>query len=135
MGLSTRGVYGLSALYYILLNSHLNAVQASEIAKAIDVPQNYLEQLLFILRNRGFLVSVRGPKGGYRLADGAENTPIKDIFDILESSWNKRCYTQSPALNLFWEESYKKIREIYNMSLKELIRYEELISSKNMYYI
>ncbi len=34
MGISTRGVYGLGALYYILLNSHTNAVQASEIARA-----------------------------------------------------------------------------------------------------
>ncbi|MDE5816016.1 MAG: Rrf2 family transcriptional regulator [Helicobacter sp.] len=135
MGISTRGVYGLGALYYILLNSHTNAVQASEIARAIDVPQNYLEQLLFVLRNKGYLTSTRGPKGGYKLAEGTENVPIRDFLDVLEGAWIKKIQTQSPALNLFWADSQEKIRTIYGTTLKDLIRYEEKISNQNMYYI
>lgn len=135
MGISTRGVYGLSALYYILLNAQTQAVQANEIAKAIDVSQNYLEQLLFVLRNKGCLVSVRGPKGGYQLAQGAENRPIKEFLDILETNWLKPIETKSSALNLFWQDTQEKIRSIYNMPLKDLLKYEEVISNKHMYYI
>lgn len=135
MGISTRGIYGLGALYYILLHSHTTAVQASEIARAIDVPQNYLEQLLFVLRNKGYLTSTRGPKGGYKLAEGTENTPIKDFLDTLEGSWLKNIHTQSPALNLFWADTREKTRAIYNITLKELVYYEEKVSNQNMYYI
>ncbi len=135
MGISTRGIYGLSALYYILLNSQTQAVQASEIAKAIDVPQNYLEQLLFVLRNKGYLISVRGPKGGYKLAEETENKSLQELLDILEGNWLKQIETKSPALNLFWKETQGKIRSAYNLTLKDLLKYEEAVSHKNMYYI
>ncbi len=90
---------------------------------------------MFILRNKGYLTSTRGPKGGYKLAEGAENIPIRDFLDVLEGTWMKKIKTQSPALNLFWADTQEKVRALYSTTLKDLIRYEEKISNQNMYYI
>ncbi|RAX58225.1 hypothetical protein CCZ01_03895 [Helicobacter monodelphidis] len=136
MGISTRGIYGLSAVYYILLNSHERTVQAGEISKAIGVPQNYLEQLLFVLRNKNFLRSTRGPKGGYYIPEETKNLTIGTLLDTLENgSWHKEIETYSPALNLFWGDVNARINELYNIKLVDLLKYEERVLDQSMYHI
>lgn len=62
-----------------------------ELARAEDVPANYLVQILNELRSAGLILSRRGKQGGYMLARAPEEISIADIFqaidgELLESS-------------------------------------------------
>ena len=71
MKLSTKGRYGLKAILDIALYSKDDAIALSAIAERTKISLNYLEQLISKLRKAGLVNSVRGAKGGYRLAKDA----------------------------------------------------------------
>ena len=52
----------------------------AEIADRQDISLSYLEQLFAKLRRGGLVTSVRGPGGGYLLAQSAEETRISDVI-------------------------------------------------------
>jgi Rrf2 family protein len=77
MKLSKRGEYGLRAMIDLGIARELgrDLVQLNELAQNEKIPIKFLEQILLALKQGGFLESVRGKYGGYRLA-----RPAKDIF-------------------------------------------------------
>ncbi len=83
MKLSTRGKYGLYAMYYLAQHSGEGPQPLQDIA-TIGVPKLYLEQLLGNLRRAGLISSVRGAQGGYQLARQAEEITLLDIVDAME---------------------------------------------------
>ena len=100
--LSTKGMYGLSAMYELSLIKSEKPTQIKDISERAKIPQNYLEQLLVILRRAELVKSVRGAHGGYFLARSADDILVKDIFIALEGDL---IVTQqsidNPALELF----------------------------------
>ena len=81
--LSFGTIYGLEALIYIL---NKNAcVSIKDIASKKNIPENYLEQIMRILKKAGLIKSIRGAKGGYILNCEPEKITIGDILKILEN--------------------------------------------------
>jgi Rrf2 family iron-sulfur cluster assembly transcriptional regulator len=66
--LSTTGEYALRAVLYIAQQSVDRPTPANEVAEALSLPQNYLSKTLNRLAREGILESLRGPRGGFRLA-------------------------------------------------------------------
>ena len=56
----------------------------AEIAAAEDMPRAYLEQLAFVLRDAGLVVSTRGAHGGYELARPPGSIPMSEVLRALE---------------------------------------------------
>lgn len=135
-GISTKGIYGLGALYYLTLNIHKPSIQISEISQNTNIPQNYLEQILASLKKAGFLKSIRGPRGGYALAMPPENITVYEILEVLEGGLCMiECRTDIGALKLFWEDTHTKVKQVFSLTLKDLLKYEEIIQRGNMYFI
>lgn len=84
MKLSTRGRYGLRAMVDLAANSGEEAVCIQSIADRQKISESYLEQLVRLLRKAGLVQSVRGAKGGYRLARPAETISVGDVLRALE---------------------------------------------------
>ncbi len=83
MKLSTRGKYGLYAMYY--LAEHRNeGPQTLQSIASTGVPKQYLEQLLGNLRRAGLVASVRGAQGGYQIAKPPDQTTILEVIDAME---------------------------------------------------
>ncbi len=123
--ISTKGVYGLSAMYELSKHKLDSPMQIKDISQSTSIPQNYLEQLLGKLRKAGFVKSIRGAKGGYLLAKKPEDVLIKEILITLEGDLKiVDCKTENPVLNLFFEESKKNTQEIFNLTLAQLNEYE-----------
>ena len=80
MKLSTKGRYAVMAMVD-LANFHddTKPVALAEIAERQHISLSYLEQLFAKLRRGGIVKSVRGPGGGYMLAQPAANLRISDI--------------------------------------------------------
>jgi Rrf2 family protein len=82
--LSTKGRYGLKAMFDLALNYGEGPIALNNIAERQNISVHYLEQLIATLRKAGLVKSVRGAQGGYMLADKPDNITVGDILRILE---------------------------------------------------
>ena len=82
--ISTKGVYGLTAMYELSKHKEDTPMQIKDISANANIPQNYLEQLLSKLRRAELVNSTRGARGGYILAKSAKEIKIVDILIALE---------------------------------------------------
>lgn len=88
MKLSTKGRYAVTALADIALQGDDALVSLADIARRQDISLAYLEQLFVKLRKAGVVESVRGPGGGYRLAEGPAGTRISDVMAAVDERLN-----------------------------------------------
>jgi Rrf2 family protein len=59
-------------------------VKADDIARAQDIPHSFLENILVDLRRAGFVRSLRGQVGGYRMAAPPSSITIADVIRAVE---------------------------------------------------
>jgi len=84
MKLSTRGRYGIHAMYELAANYGGSPVSIKSVAEKQNIPEAYLEQLIAILRKDELVVSIRGAQGGYRLSRPPEEVTVGDVLRSLE---------------------------------------------------
>jgi Rrf2 family protein len=84
MKLSTKGKYGVRALFEIARNYQNGPLSIKEIAERQRISLSYLEQILHRLGKAGIIESVRGPHGGYELARKPADLTIGDVVRALE---------------------------------------------------
>lgn len=82
--LSTKGQYGVRAMFEVAMGYPDNPVTIKEISEKQDVSVPYLEQILNKLRKAGIIKSVKGPGGGYLLSRGPGAITIAAILNELE---------------------------------------------------
>lgn len=82
--LSSRGLYGLTAVLELGLRADTGPIQIKEIAAAHGIPQHYLEQILVALKKGGLVQSFRGNQGGYALNGRADQLRVYDVLACLE---------------------------------------------------
>lgn len=98
---STKGEYGVRLM--VQLGRHYGAGPASlaEIAAVEDMPRAYLEQLAFVLRDAGLVVSTRGAHGGYELARQPADINMSEVLRALEGPLAPMiCATDEPGHDL-----------------------------------
>ncbi|MET3726719.1 Rrf2 family protein [Fictibacillus halophilus] len=83
MKISSKGEYALRALI-VLGAQYPQLVQTKDIARETLVPSNYLEQILLLLKNLGYVKSKRGASGGYTLKIEPSQICIGDIVRDIE---------------------------------------------------
>ena len=59
-------------------------LKSEAIAKAQEIPRNFLENILLDLRHAELVVSQRGAEGGYRLGRSAEEISVADVIRAVE---------------------------------------------------
>lgn len=84
MRISSRGEYGVRALFDLALHYGQGPTPLKLIAERQDISEHYLEQLMAVLRKSGLVTSVRGAMGGYELALPPDRIRIGDIIRALE---------------------------------------------------
>lgn len=84
MKLSTRGRYGVTAIFELALNYGSGVVPLRDIARHQGISEPYLEQLAKTLRQAGLITSTRGAQGGYSLARPPEEITIAQVVEATE---------------------------------------------------
>ncbi len=84
MKLSTKGRYGVTAMYDLALHYGKGYVSLKSIAERQMLSETYLEQLIAQLRKAGLVKSSRGSRGGYSLSKDPSNIRVGDIIRVLE---------------------------------------------------
>jgi len=96
MWLNSTAQTALGAVMYIAEHGAEDPVRVDEIAGALRVPRNYLSKTLHRLTQAGVLRSVRGPKGGFQLADSPDRLSLKRIVRPFEPPGERRCLIGRP---------------------------------------
>ncbi len=84
MKVSTRGLYGVLAMFDLALQHRMGPVSVQSVSRRQRISVSYLEQLFNKLRRDGLVESVRGPGGGYRLNRKPKLIKIGDVIRSLE---------------------------------------------------
>ncbi|MBQ6675363.1 MAG: RrF2 family transcriptional regulator [Ruminococcus sp.] len=86
MKVSTKGRYALRMMYDMAINDNGSAMPLKDIAARQNISIKYLEQIVILLNRAGFVKSVRGAQGGYRLAHEPEYYTVGMILRLTEGS-------------------------------------------------
>lgn len=86
MRVSSRGEYGLRALYDLVEHYSEGPIPSADIAKRQRIPPNYLNQLLIVMRRSGLIHSERGRHGGHQLARPPQKITLSEAVHVLDGS-------------------------------------------------
>lgn len=86
MKLTKKGEYALRSLINLGIAAEVGRklVQVSELADSEQLPVKFLEQVMQALKEAGFVESVRGKFGGYRLAQPARKITIGAVVRLID---------------------------------------------------
>lgn len=119
---SSKGVYGLTAMVELAGKWNLGSTQIRDLAKPHGIPQHYLEQILVTLKKAGLVESYRGAQGGYALAQEPGNITVLDVLSSLEGRLEvvpeNEC---ARSLDFFWQDISTTIGAQLQMTLEELV--------------
>ncbi len=132
MKLSTRGRYGLRAICYIAENQDKGYISVSEISEKLNLSENYLEQLVRMLKKDSLIKSSRGPKGGYKINKNLDEITIGQIIRSLEGdmttsecvSGKVNCDDKCDAYDLFIKLDYLINQAIDSITLDNIVKHE-----------
>lgn len=86
MKVSTKGRYALRLMIDVAIHGVNSNVSIRDVAERQNISVKYLEQIVNILVRVGYLKSIRGAQGGYRLAKAPSEYTVGDILRITEGS-------------------------------------------------
>lgn len=95
MKVSRRTEYALRCVWRLALDER-RTVTLAELSETTATPAAFLAKLLQRLSAVGIVVSVRGAKGGFRLARPARETSLYDVYVAMEG---KRAARQQCAVS------------------------------------
>ena len=86
MKISTQGLYSLRLMLDLALHDTGEYIPLKEVAARQEISDKYLEQIITQLSRAGFVKSVRGAQGGYRLAESPAQYTVGRILRLMEGS-------------------------------------------------
>lgn len=131
MKLSTKGRYGLKAIYFLGKLNDGEIVSLKQLSAQTDVTMPYLEKLLGILKKNNLVDAIRGTNGGYKLSKKSNEITIGEILRALEGNIyladcnSGKCNrSDCPNYSIF-NYIYKKINSVFDeLTLEQMIKGE-----------
>ena len=128
---SKKVKYGLAALFELAKNYNMGFIQIKDIASTQKIPQNYLEQLLSILKKAGLVESMRGSQGGYKLNKPADQIKIIDIIEVLDGPLIiSETSRSNDILNIYWNQIETQFTNLFNDTLEKLVNEETKLNER-----
>jgi Rrf2 family protein len=78
----------------VLIAKSKDYVNVQKIAKVTSDSKHHIAKVMHILVREGFITSVRGPKGGFKLNKPPEEISLLDIYEAIEGKLES---TECPA--------------------------------------
>lgn len=132
MKISTKGRYAVRLMYDLALHHTGDWIALKDISRRQNISVKYLEQIVRQLSIRGYLKSLRGPKGGYQLARDPGEYTLYEILELTEGSLRpvacledevNQCerYHECPTIGI-WEGLGKVIYDYLNqITLEDVV--------------
>ncbi len=138
--ISTKGRYALRLMLDLAMHDSGGYIPIKEIAKRQSISEKYLEQIISILGRAGFVQSVRGAGGGYKLSHPLKSYTVGMILRLTEGSLApvacldnnvNTCDRSSQCATLMvWEKLYEAINGVVDsITLEDLVEYEKQLGT------
>ena len=135
MKISTKGRYALRLMLDLAMNDQGNPVRVREIVGRQGISDKYLEQIISILTKAGYVKSIRGPQGGYRLNKSAASYTVGSILRLTEGSLSpvacmedeiNLCGRNGDCMTLpLWEKLDEAIKNVVDhITLQDMIDWQ-----------
>lgn len=136
MKISTRGRYAVRVMLDLAANNTGEYIKVKQIAKRQEISEKYLEQIIAILNKAGYVKSVRGAQGGYKIAKDPSQYTVGMILRLTEGSLCpvacledetnecERCDTCETLT--VWKDLNKAINGVVdNVTIADLVEYQQ----------
>jgi len=145
MKISTRGRYALRLMLDLALNSPDQYVTIKSISERQNISNKYLEQIITALSRAGYVKSIRGAQGGYKLARPAEEYTVGMVLRLIEGSLApvacmddtpNKCPRSNDCVTLdIWKKLNDAINDVVdNITLADLVnQHKTKLMSDNNY--
>lgn len=142
MKVSTKGQYALRMMLDLAIHNSGEYITIKSIAIRQSLPEKFLEQIMTILSRAGYVKSIRGSKGGYRLSDNYENYTVGMILRTIEGSlapvdWIENnpdfCpQNADPVTYEVWKKLYGAVNDVVdNITLDDLVQRHKSLSGND----
>jgi Rrf2 family cysteine metabolism transcriptional repressor len=129
--ITSKSPYAVRALAELARRGDAAPVPIGDLARARDIPPQFLEGLFATLRRAGILQSQRGVKGGYSFARPAAEVTVLEVVELLEGELG----AEAPAGSI-WTEATEAVRSILaGTTIADVAEREARDSTAPMYYI
>ena len=130
--ITTKSPYAVRALAELARRGGATPVPIGEIARARDIPVQFLEGLFATLRRAGILQSQRGVKGGYSFARPPAEITVLEVVEILEGELG----ADATANGAVWTEAVEAVRSVLSATtIADVSEREAQAAGAQMYYI
>lgn len=142
MRLTTKGRYAVTAVLDLALHQDRGPVSLAAISERQHISLSYLEQLFAKLRRNHIVSSTRGPGGGYKLTNNADEVSVSDIISAVDENCklvdcdnndschgnNYQCLTHD-----LWQELSSEIRTfLEGITLSEIMPKDSMRNCKSV---
>ncbi len=146
MRLTTKGRYAVTAMMDLAIHEVSGPVTLNDIATSQHISLSYLEQLFAALRRAGLVKGLRGPGGGYRLAQHASDisvariiTAVDEKVDITRCRGRQDCQDGAPCLtHELWTDLSQQLYDFLDdIKLGDLVQWpcvQEIASQQDAEY-
>ena len=144
MKISTKGRSALRLMLDLAMDTSGEPVRIKDVAERQEISVKYLEQIVSILAKAGYVRSIRGPQGGYRLSREPEDYTVGMILRLTEGSLTPvECAEAEPGAcsredtcvtRKLWKELDEAIRSVVDKyTLEDLVQWQHGMDDN--YYI
>lgn len=132
MRISTKGRYALRLMLDLAINNKGDYITIKSIASRQNISEKYLEQIISMLNRAGYVKSIRGSQGGYKLTKDPSEYTVGMILkltegslypvDCLDEETNECQRSDQCATRFLWEKLYNAILGVVDhVTLKDLL--------------
>jgi Rrf2 family transcriptional regulator, cysteine metabolism repressor len=130
--ITTKSPYAVRALAELARRGSATPVPIGDIARARDIPVQFLEGLFATLRRAGILQSQRGVKGGYSFGRDPSEVTALEVVELLEGELG----VDAPSSSHVWSEAVDAVRSVLaGTTIAEVAEREAQEAGAPMYYI
>jgi Rrf2 family transcriptional regulator, iron-sulfur cluster assembly transcription factor len=131
--------YAIRAVLYVAQHTDEGSCSADVIAEATGVPRNYLGKVLHALTHARVLTSVRGPNGGFRLAQAAAELSLADVIEPFQKlparrtclRGNRPCDPDDPcASHRRWQDVEAQVTSFFRETTIGVLLEEPAVASR-----
>ncbi|MDP2644130.1 MAG: Rrf2 family transcriptional regulator [Desulfobacterales bacterium] len=119
MRITRAGEYAVRCVLYLSAQKDGIVVSRREIARKMDIPDQFLSKIAQQLARSGFMEIIQGAKGGYRLLVSPRKITLLDVVETVmgeiflnDCLMNPTSCNRSPvcAMNRIWDSAKNQLR-------------------------
>lgn len=135
MHLTTKGRYAVTAMLDLAIHQSKKPTRLVDISARQSISLSYLEQLFAKLRQKKLVCSLRGPGGGYQLADKGLDINVAEVIcavnesiDVTRCQGRGDCHGGETCLthHLWFDLSGRIDNFLSNISLADLVARQDI---------